>query len=206
MRIGRKCLGWAGVVVFVLAAGFFGLRMSRERPHPIPARGGEVLTMMPLQTTHYLQKDPRWESETVGGSGETLGQVGCTLCSLAMALDYYGIKTTPKDLNDFFKRNDGYTPQGWLKWKTVSSFANGKVAMDYIGPPAHRRIDQALRSSQPVIAKIFINGAIPHWVLIVGKDADDYLMRDPLEDGKSVQPLSKYGSKIHAIRTLRAAD
>jgi hypothetical protein len=75
--------------------------------------------------------------------------------------------------------------------------------MDYIGPASHARIDRALKSQQPVIAKVYLNGIIPHWVLIVGKEGNDYLMRDPLEDGKKVQRLSEYGSKIYAMRTLK---
>ena len=120
-----------------------------------------------------------------------------------MALDYYGVKATPRELNDFLKQNDGYTIRGWLKWNAVPRFTGDKVVMDYIGAPTHVRIDRALRANQPVIAKVFINGIIPHWVLIVGKDGGDYLMRDPLGDGKTIQRLSEYGSKIYAIRTLR---
>ncbi len=67
-------------------------------------------------------------------------------------------------------------------------------------------MDRALKEKQPVIAKVFISGIIPHWVLIVGKDGDDYLMRDPLNDAKTVQHLSTYDSKIYAMRTLKRRE
>ena len=47
---------------------------------------------------------------------------------------------------------------------------------------------------------------IPHWVLIVGKEGDDYLMRDPLDETKTVKRLSEYESKIYAMRTLKRSE
>ena len=163
------------------------------------------MTVGVMMTPHYLQRDSRWADETVGGTGERLARVGCTVCSLAMALDHHGIKATPKVLNDFLKANDGYTIRGWLRWESVPRFTQGKVAMDYIGRPGFERIDRALKANQPVIAKLLIKGIIPHWVLIVGKEQTEYLMRDPLGDGKTVEPLAKYDSRIYAIRILKTA-
>lgn len=178
-------------------------RSLGERFNAIPARGGQLLTVPAIATPHYLQRDPRWGNETIGGSAERLARVGCTLCSLAMALHHYGAETTPKELNDFLKRNNGYTIRGWLKWESVSGFTGGKVEMDYIGRPGFGRIDGALKNNHPVIAKVYINGVIPHWVLIVGKDGNEYLMRDPLGDGRTVGRISDYDSRIYAIRTLK---
>ncbi len=62
-----------------------------------------------------------------------------------------------------------------------------------------------MENKQPVIAKVFINGIIPHWVLIVGKDGTAYLMRDPLGNENAVERVSKYESKIYAIRVLKKA-
>jgi len=50
------------------------------------------------------------------------------------------------------------------------------------------------------------NGVIPHWVLIVGKDESEYLMRDPLGDGETLGRVSRYNSKIYAIRTLKNGE
>src|ERR1041385_860129 len=84
----------AGAVFVVLVCTAFWLsRISRERH--IPPLGGERLMLPAIVTTNYLQRDPRWMNETVGGSGETLSQVGCTVCGLAMALGHYGIPIYP---------------------------------------------------------------------------------------------------------------
>ena len=178
-------------------------RSLGERFNAIPPRGGQQLTVPAIATPHYLQRDSRWENETIGGSGERLGRVVCTLCSLVMALHHYGAETTPKDLNDYLKRSNGYTIRGWLRWDSVSGFTGGKVAMDYVGRPGFDRIDAALKNNHPVIAKVYINGVVPHWVLIVGKDGNEYLMRDPLGDGRTVRRVSDYDSRIYAIRTLK---
>jgi hypothetical protein len=76
--------------------------------------------------------------------------------------------------------------------------------MGYIGNPSFQRIDAALKNNQPVIAKVFIDRTIPHWVLLVGKEKTEYFIRDPLGDGKSLRQLSFYGSDVQAIRILKA--
>ena len=43
-------------------------------------------------------------------------------------------------------------------------------------------------------------------VLIVGKEGDDYLMRDPLDERKSVKRISEYQCRIYAIRTLKRSE
>ena len=46
-------------------------------------------------------------------------------------------------------------------------------------------------------------GLVPHWVLIVGKDGREYLVKDPLDSSKTVTRLSMRSEKIEAIRTFR---
>jgi uncharacterized protein YvpB len=194
------------LAILFISSIVLGFDSSRSKAdETIPPRGGEPLTLTAISTPNYLQRDSRWAEDTVGGTQETLASVGCTVCSLAMALDHYGVKLTPKELNDFLKKNGGYTGRGWLKWDSVSKVSKGKVVMGYIGNPSFQRIDAALKSGQPVIAKVFIERTVPHWVLIVGKEKTEYLIRDPLGDGKSLRRLSFYESDTHAIRILKAA-
>jgi Peptidase_C39 like family len=194
-----------GLSAALVGVGVWVSRNFRDGTDTIPPRGGESLVVAAIPTVNYLQRDSRWADETVGGSQESLARVGCTVCSLAMALDRCGVKITPKELNSYLKRNDGYTARGWLKWDSVSKVSEGKVSLDYIGEPSFERIDSALKNGQPVIAKVFINRVVPHWVLIVGKEEAEYLIRDPLGDGESLRPLSHYGSEVYAIRILKAA-
>ncbi len=199
---GRRVL-WLLFGVVVVFAGLWLARRFKEQLFAIAPRGGESFVMPALRTAHYRQRDSRWANDSIGGFGESMARVGCTVCSLAMALDYYGVKKTPKELNDFLKANDGYNPRGWLRWNSVEKVSGNAVTVDYLGRPSHAAIDRALKDSQLVLAKVYIKGVIPHWVLIVGKDKPEYLMRDPLGDEGSVGHVSDYGSRICAVRILK---
>ena len=65
-------------------------------------------------------------------------------------------------------------------------------------------LDLALKQGQPVMAKALINRLVPHWVLIAGKEGQEYLIHDPLGDGKTAESLSKYGSNIYGLRIIKA--
>jgi hypothetical protein len=177
---------------------FFSRGASAEKP--IPAAGGEPLQLAVLRTLHFQQTDPRWAKQQIGGSGETLSKVGCTICCVAMVLNHHGVSTTPEDLNEALKRADGYTAQGLLKWDSIFRITQGKIRPSYIGPADAEKIDSALKNGHPVIAKVMLRNVIQHWVLIVGKEGSEYLVRDPLKN--ELTKLSTVSSKIHAIRIL----
>lgn len=174
------------LAILFIASIALGFGLSRSKAaETIPPRGGETLTLAAIPTPNYLQTDPRWAEDTLGGTREKFANVGCTVCCLAMALDAHGVKVTPKALNDFLKKNGGFTERGWLKWESVPKFSQGKVVMGYIRNPSFQRIDAALKSNQPVIAKVLIDRAVAHWVLIVGKEKKEYLIHDPWATAKA---------------------
>jgi ABC-type bacteriocin/lantibiotic exporter with double-glycine peptidase domain len=149
----------------------------------------------------YLQTDERWKDETIGGSGERIRSVGCMLCCVAMSLTYHGIHIDPADLNTHLKQTDGYTDRGWVIWGAVTALSDD-IQIDIPQKPTHKKIDEALKEKTPVIAKILLKGYIPHWVLIVGKHTGQYLVLDPLGNGKIVNVLSHFNSDIYAIRII----
>jgi len=151
----------------------------------------------------YLQKDPRWQENLLGGSQETIGQVGCTLCCVSMALAHYDIQLMPDELNERLKENQGYTEQGWLKWHTVSQITRHQTRFVIPSQPRHDLIETALKQGEPVIAKIYLQPTQPHWILIVGKQGNDYLVKDPLGDGQTLDPISAINGAIQAIRILK---
>jgi hypothetical protein len=202
MKIGRARLLQGAIGLLILAGSLWLWRGLKERLFAIPASGGEAFRLAPLATPHYRQRDPRWADEEVGGSRERLARVGCTVCSLAMALDPFGVKLTPRELNDALKTRNGFTLRGWLRWEVVTAASGDKVRMDYVGRPRHEVLDRTLRDGRPAIVKVYITGIIPHWVLVVGKEESEYLIRDPLGEEGKVAPLSAYG-KIYALRTLK---
>lgn len=202
MKITRSRVLWALLGVVAVFAVVVLARRFKERLLAIPPRGGTPFSMSALSTPHYRQHDPRWAEERIGGLGETVGRVGCTLCSLAMALEYYGVRMPPKELNEFLKANGGYNPRGWLRWNSVEKVSGGKITMEYLGRPSHAVVDRALKNAQPALAKVYIDAVIPHWVLIVGKEGEEYTMRDPLGEENRLGKVSDYGGPIYAVRIL----
>lgn len=185
----------------------FALLFLRSRvwnSKAIASHGGEEFQHFPvIETPVYLQRDKSWEADQIGGTGETLGRVGCTVCCLAMSLAHFGIHMTPGELNGWLKTHEGYSPRGWLRWESVSKLSAGEVYVDFRAPLKHETIDAALKARQPVVAKVFINDVVTHWVLIVGKEGTEYLVRDPLGSRSEPELLSRYPSGVHAIRVIK---
>jgi hypothetical protein len=203
----QRALLFLAISVFALSV-FIISKHQRQRARPIEPAGGEFFeNFTAIETPHFLQTDPRWAGDTIGGSDEKLSSAGCTVCCLAMALHAFDVETTPKQLNSFLKDNDGYNFRGWLKWSAVKDFSDGRVMVDRAAPLNHGSIDDSLKRGHPVMAKLLIkNNTVQHWVLIVGKKGSDYLMHDPLGNGAALDPLSKYDSRIFAIRVVRETN
>jgi len=201
-RPSKRTIALVVISLMVLGTAVFRYLRGHNSP-PIAAAGGATFTnFTALATSHYLQRDPQWKDETIG-SGETLAKVGCTVSSLAMALEHYDVHFTPKQLNNALKTNGGYTRRGWILWSAVGKVSEGKVSVQLLDKPAHADLDDALRAGQPVLAKVFIDKIIPHWVLVTGKEGTNYMMRDPLNEAKNLEPLSKYGSDIFGVRVVK---
>ncbi len=174
----------------------------------IPARGGELLdVLLTRQEPYYLQGDARWADVRIGGSGERIGSVGCALCSVAMGLGALGLGMDPGTLNAALVREKGYTGQGWLIWSAVGRVTGGKVEAVVENAPSLDVLDGCLRSRWYPLVKFFLPGDIPHWVLVVGKEGDEYLVKDPgLAGGGVVTALSGRATGIWAVRYLRRME
>jgi hypothetical protein len=92
MKPTRKRVLLLVLAVVMLFAGVWSARRFKEQWYAIPVRGGGSFTVPAHKTPHYRQHDPRWAEEKIGGFGESMGRVGCTICSLAMALDYFAVR------------------------------------------------------------------------------------------------------------------
>jgi hypothetical protein len=66
-------------------------------------------------------------------------------------------------------------------------------------------IDRELAEGRPVVAKIKLFRVVSHWVLIVAKDRDEYLVMDPLDRDTELAPLSERANSIEAIRVFHAS-
>lgn len=150
----------------------------------------------------YLQTDPRWVNEELGESGARMGAVGCTVCCLSMALAHHGIDLNPAQLNRALKECGGYTSRGWVKWDALRRVTKGAVCVRIPRRPTPADIERALEKGSPVIVKVLLESGIQHWVLIVGREKTEYLIKDPLGSGRTLDLLSKFPGDILAVRIV----
>ena len=148
----------------------------------------------------YNQRDKTWANDKLGKTSETVGKIGCLISSVSMNLSYYGIDMNPKEINKKLTEIDGYTSRGWLVWSKLSTITDEKIKITF-PTLSHENIEKSLLKKKPVLAKVYIYRVIPHWVLIVGEKDSEYLMLDPLTQGKPIK-LSSYGAYIYSIRVM----
>jgi hypothetical protein len=195
---------WAmPVIVGLAAAAVIGLWLRSQRlpPEPISSSGGVALDIpSPTGTAYFLQRDARWAKDSIGGSGEPMSAVGCTVCAVAMAASQLGYDVTPKELNANLVQSGGYTRRGWLVWSAVSNATHGKVHVRVPSGLTHAEIDQSLQSGSIPVVKFYLPGHIPHWVPIVGKAGTEYLVKDPLDEKKQIRALSEKTTAVVSVR------
>jgi hypothetical protein len=205
MDLSTKARSAARILLLaVLAVGaVLGYRRFHSRERSIPARGGKDLhVQLTGPEPHYQQRDPRWAGDVLGATGETMGAVGCLVSSLAMGSAALGTTLDPAELNRRLGAIQGYTPEARVIWGKVPGATGGSVEVAVHAQPDHSALDAALeRGELPVIRFALPSGAA-HWVLVVGKAGDEYLVKDPLADEPIVK-LTSRASTIQSVRVLR---
>jgi hypothetical protein len=201
-RTGQWALILGILGIFAALIGFAHVREQWAHKGPLDPRGGRFFFQrVALDVPEFSQADERWKDDLLGPTQNTLGAEGCAVASAAMVLASYGVDTDPRRLNAFLKTNDGYTPQGWIYWEKAGEVTPTHVRKAYEGMPSYELIDQNLAKGNPVIVRLRLSSGITHFVVIVGKDGFDYLMRDPAGGtSEELTPLWRRGSDIEALR------
>jgi hypothetical protein len=194
-RVWLPALAVLLILVFAVPAFF-------RWPHVISSWGGRYfiyrteIYVPPLQ-----QGDPLWSEQLLGNTIETLGQAGCAVTSAAMVLRAYGVDTDPARLNLFLNTHEGYVGEGLLDWDRVSGATGEQVQKVYEDYASYDRIDAEILRGNPVIVRIHLHNGTTHFVVIVGKEHWDYLIRDPARPTSyGVYPLRQITGRIEALR------
>ncbi len=133
---------------------------------------------------YYSQRDTQWFYNTIGGSSEILGRVGCLITSVAMVASHYGKSLKPSDIagssepffaNTAYMVKDSWTVNGVTVDRTGDTISTG-------------RIDDELAAGRPVIVGLY-NGPA-HFIVIKGKNDQGYIMDDPYLENGYDRPLS----------------
>ena len=192
------------VLIAVISATWYFHTRTAQEMDPIASSGGsDSLSIRIEHVPYWLQNDPRWGAETIGGSNERMAAAGCTITCLAMSISYLGYQTDPQQLCRDLKHQDGFTDQGYIKWDAVKVVTSGKLRVEFPNL-THEAIEAALHEKKPVIAKIMLSAKVPHWVLIIGKEESEFIIIDPLNPERKLLRLSDRSAQIYALRVVRA--
>jgi hypothetical protein len=192
--------------IFILfTAVNFGAVVHAETNGTIPSTGGEYFERrVEIPVPVFAQDDPRWSNVRLGPSTDTLGDEGCAVTSAAMVISFYGIKTDPLQLNSFLTKAGGFSDDGLIHWRRVPAIAPSHLELAYNGYASYELIDANLLEKNPVIAVIHLRDGAYHFVVIVGKEGRNYLIRDPAAPVFwQPYPLSKLTDRIDGICFFR---
>lgn len=109
-----------------------------------------------LSVPSYKQTDSRWSGVTIGSSGKTIGQIGCTTTGIAMMESYRsGTTITPA----MMAQRLSYTSSGSVYWPS-----------DYKTTTAYNlsSILSLLQAGKPVLIGARNAYGSQHWVVITG--------------------------------------
>ena len=167
----------------------------------IPSSGGRYFDRrVEIPVPAFAQDDPRWSNVRLGPSSDTLGDEGCAVTSAAMVIAFYGIKTDPLQLNNFLTRAGGLSDDGLIEWSRVPAIAPAYLKLSYNGNASYELIDTNLLERNPVIAFIRLPDGGYHFVVIVGKEGHNYLIRDPAASPvRRPYPLSELTDRIQGV-------
>lgn len=163
----------------------------------------EPETIEPLDIPLYSQKDSRWASNKLGTSNVTIGSYGCLITAAAMVCKFYGKDTDPSRINQALIDVNGYASGNLLIFDAINTIYPD-IAVDwdkFLNNPTESMVDGVLKQDIPVIIQVDYNTNTPaleqHWVVVIGKDENGYLIADPI-DGEIVY-LSRYADKPYRM-------
>ena len=149
------------------------------------------------------QRDPRWKGEKLGfDDSVTIGTDGCTLTCLTMLVNGYGFNETPDTLNRKLLdlgRGNGFV-NGLIVWEGLARtfpkivYQNNIVCRDK--PAPLDSINKSLDSGQPLVVEVDRSpspGLESHWVILIARQDEDYLILDPWPFPTDSGPVSLTG-------------
>jgi peptidoglycan hydrolase CwlO-like protein len=141
---------------------------------------------------YYNQRDSKWGNMHLGSTSFLMKYSGCFVTSVAMLASHSGKDIEPDDIAAL-----------------PGAFTGGDVNHDFDVNNIHVHIDNADRStldskldSGPVMAELY-GGSNQHFIVILRKEGDNYIMNDPLLENGYNKPLSAGGYSYANIVSLR---
>jgi len=187
----------AGTILFVYAARVYYIRSYGLNLRP--AGEHEVVDVM-----YYLQNDPEWGGDFIGGSNMKMGSAGCLIACVANAITDLGVPVTPGEVNQKLTVINGYQDADLIWYKINEVFP--QIDYTYARIFSSARIERDLESGLLPIVNVRINRTGgTHWLLIVGGKDGDFLAYDPLNASLEPISLSTHGN-VYSYRVLMRTD
>lgn len=144
---------------------------------------------------YYNQRDSSWGNQFMGLSDSLMREYGCLVTSMAIVASHYGKSLKPGDIASStapFFGGTAYMNQG--SWSV-----NGVTMTRTRLGSSTSAIDAELLAGRPVVVGIY--GGPDHFLVIKGKEGNDYIMHDPFPaGGNNLKFSSKYPlSAISAV-------
>ncbi len=142
---------------------------------------------------YYNQRDSQWGNIGLGGSSYSTAEYGCLVSAVSMLATHYGKNIKPIDIainGSAFVPGTGYL---------YHSFSVNGVNVS-ISKVSKDKLDSELAAGRPVIAGLY--SGPDHFIVILKKEGDNYIMHDPFMENGSNRPLTdKY--TVGSISSLR---
>ncbi|MGA3288552.1 MAG: hypothetical protein ABSD46_14150, partial [Bacteroidota bacterium] len=197
----------------------FGVNLA-EKTKLAAANG--VIVKGPNSGEWFTQGDPRWTGQqydkyidSIKQNGDTvyhnIGQKGCALSCMAMAMSAYGIQTDPGKLDKYMDSTKHWFPEGQVDWNAVGDY-NKSTKFDKPDVEDKGKIlqqsdlDIYLSKGGPVIVKVYDKKGINHWVIVTGKRGNNYDILDPASQENIKTSLSDYGDTTNPIKIYKIVN
>jgi hypothetical protein len=183
---------------------FFGVRLWMRivvKGTVAAQSGSSTAILVQAKAPHYSQRDTRWGSRPLGNipSAPSISRWGCMMTCFAMTASSLGNVVDPGQLNELMAQRGGYVNGYFTSWSALQTvFSNivfeGKFDQT---PDMIARIDASLQAGRPVPVLVDLTPATAysdadqHWVLVVGRNGEDYWVHDPMD--YTLGPISLRG-------------
>lgn len=144
---------------------------------------------------YYNQRDSQWGNMGLGGSSYSVAEYGCLVNSVAMMASHLGKNIKPGDIAS---NTSAFVPgTGYLLHSLTAGGAN--ISLTSVSKD---KLDQELSAGRSVIVGLY--GGPDHFIVMVKKEGDKYIMHDPfLENGNNRDFSEKYNlSDINSLRIV----
>lgn len=150
---------------------------------------------------YYNQRDSQWGNIAINNSDSSMAEYGCLITSMAMVASHYGKSIKPSDIattSNVFFGNTAYMIQG--TWTAAGVTTTRTRVCAWCGETVvKQKIDEELNLGRPVVAGLY--GGPDHFIVIVRKEGENYIMYDPFMPDGGNRPLTDQ-YKVSDISTV----